>query len=206
MTSHPKDVSNDLIACFETVPHLAPQFHLPIQSGSDAILAKMNRHYDVARYLSIVERLRARDPAITLTSDVIVGFPGESDADFEATLDLLRSVRFDAVYSFIYSPRRGTPAAEYPDPVPPAVSRERMRRLLDLQCEISAEKNRPLLGQTLRVLCDGPSPDGTPGIMTGRTGGGKLVHFPAPEEVAGRFVQIKIDRADAFALRGAMTE
>ena len=206
MTSHPKDVSSDLIACFGGTPHLASQFHLPIQSGSDEILRRMNRHYDVARYLSIVERLRARDPAITLTSDVIVGFPGETDADFEATLDLLRLVRFDSVYSFIYSPRKGTPAAEYPDPVPPAVSRERMRRLLDLQCEISAEKNRPLVASILRVLCDGPSPDGTPGIMTGRTEGNKLVHFAAPEEIAGRFVNVKIDRADAFALRGTLTE
>ena len=206
MTSHPKDVSSDLIARFGATPHLTSQFHLPLQSGSDAILKRMNRRYDVARYLSIVERLRERDPAITITSDVIVGFPGETDADFAATLDVLKSVRFDSVYSFIYSPRKGTPAAEYPDPVPPEVSRERMRRLLDLQCEISAEKNRPLVGQTLRVLCDGPSPDGTPGIMTGRTEGNKLVHFAAPEEIAGRFVNVKIDRADAFALRGTLTE
>ena len=206
MTSHPRDVSDDLIACFPDVPHLAPHFHLPLQSGSDRILARMNRHYDVPRYLSIVDRLRARDPAITLTSDVIVGFPGESEADFAATLDLLSKVRFDQVYSFIYSPRRGTPAAEYPDQIPPDVSRERMRRLLDLQCEISAEKNRPLVGQTLRVLCDGPSPDGTPGIVTGRTGGGKLVHFAAPETLVGQFVSVKIDRADAFALRGTLQD
>ena len=206
MTSHPKDVSDELIACFGGTPHLASQFHLPLQSGSDRILAKMNRRYDVARYLSIVERLRALDPGITLTSDVIVGFPGETEEDFEATLDLLRHVGFDSVYSFIYSPRRGTPAADYPDQIPPAVSRERMRRLLDLQCEISAEKNRPLVGKTLRVLCDGPSPDGTPGIMTGRTEGGKLVHFPAPEDCVGRFVNVKIDRADAFALRGTLIE
>jgi len=206
MTSHPKDVSDALIARFGETPHLASQFHLPLQSGSDRILSRMNRHYGVERYLSIVERLRARDPGITLTSDVIVGFPGETDADFEATLDLLARVRFDSVYSFIYSPRRGTPAAEYPDPVPPDVSRERMRRLLDLQCEISAEKNRPLEGRTLRVLCDGPSPDGAPGIVTGRTEGNKLVHFPGAEELTGQFVSVKIDRADAFALRGTLTE
>ena len=206
MTSHPKDVSDDLIACFSGVPHLAPHFHLPLQSGSDAILKRMNRHYGVARYRSIVERLRARDPEITLTSDVIVGFPGETDGDFEATLALLREIGFDQVYSFIYSPRRGTPAADYPDQVPPDVSRERMRRLLDLQCEISAEKNRPLVGQTLRVLADGPSPDGTPGVVTGRTAGGKLVHFNAPENVVGQFVNVRIDRADAFALRGTLSE
>ena len=206
MTSHPKDVSDGLIACFAGTPHLAAQFHLPLQSGSDRILAKMNRHYDVARYLSIVERLRAVDPAITLTSDVIVGFPGETEGDFQATLDLLTQVGFDSVYSFIYSPRRGTPAAEYPDQISPDVSRERMRRLLDLQCEISAEKNRPLVGKTLRVLCDGPSPDGAPGMMTGRTEGGKLVHFPASDQTAGRFVNVRIDRADAFALRGTLIE
>lgn len=206
MTSHPKDVSDDLIARFPDTPHLASQFHLPLQSGSDRILARMNRRYDVARYRSIERRLRERDPGITLTSDVIVGFPGETEEDFQATLDLLREVRFDSVYSFIYSPRRGTPAAKYPDQVPPAVSRERMRRLLDLQCGISAEKNRPLVGRTLSVLCDGPSPDGTPGIQTGRTEGGKLVHFPAPETVVGHFVNVKIDRADAFALRGTLCE
>ncbi|MBR4335933.1 MAG: tRNA (N6-isopentenyl adenosine(37)-C2)-methylthiotransferase MiaB [Clostridia bacterium] len=206
MTSHPKDVSDALIARFGATPHLASQFHLPLQSGSDAILKKMNRHYGVDRYLSIVERLRERDPAITLTSDVIVGFPGETDADFEATLALLEKVRFDSVYSFIYSPRRGTPAADYPDPVPPDVSRERMRRLLDLQCAISAEKNRPLEGRALRVLCDGPSPDGAPGIVCGRTEGNKLVHFPGDEKLTGQFVFVKIDRADAFALRGTLVE
>ena len=206
MTSHPKDVSDALIARFGATPHLASQFHLPLQSGSDAILEKMNRHYGVDRYLSIVGRLRERDPAITLTSDVIVGFPGETDADFEATLALLEKVRFDSVYSFIYSPRRGTPAADYPDPVPPDVSRERMRRLLDLQCAISAEKNRPLEGQALRVLCDGPSPDGAPGIVCGRTEGNKLVHFPGDEKLTGQFVFVKIDRADAFALRGTLVE
>ena len=206
MTSHPKDVSDALIDRFPDTPHLCRQFHLPLQSGSDRILLKMNRHYDRARYLSIVGRLREKDPGITLTSDVIVGFPGESDEDFELTLDLMKTVGFDSVYSFIYSPRRGTPAADYPDRIPPEVSRERMRRLLELQTEISAQKNRPLVGQTLRVLVDGPSPDGTPGIVTGRTEGGKLVHFPGSDDPVGRFVNIRIDRADAFALRGTLTE
>ena len=206
MTSHPKDVSSALIDRFPDTPHLCRQFHLPLQSGSDRILLKMNRRYDRARDLSIVARLRENDPGITLTSDVIVGFPGESDEDFESTLDLMKTVGFDSVYSFIYSPRRGTPAADYPDQIPPDVSRERMRRLLELQTEISAQKNRPLVGQTLRVLVDGPSPDGTPGIVTGRTEGGKLVHFPGSDELVGRFVNIRIDRADAFALRGTLSE
>ena len=206
MTSHPKDVSDDLIALYSGTPHLAPRFHLPLQSGSDTILRRMNRHYDTARYLSIVSRLRERNPEITLTSDIIVGFPGETEEDFEKTLSILRDVRFDMVYSFIYSPRKGTPAAEYPDRVDPAVSRERMKRLLDLQCEISAERNKPLEGKTLTVLCDGPSPDGTPGVMSGRTDGGKLVHFGADSDLTGRFVRVKIERADAFALHGILTE
>ena len=206
MTSHPKDVSDDLIALFSGTPHLAPRFHLPLQSGSDGILQKMNRHYDTARYLSIVSRLRERNPGITLTSDIIVGFPGETEEDFEKTLSILSDVRFDMIYSFIYSPRKGTPAADYPDRIDPAVSRARMKRLLDLQCAISSERNQPLVGKTLSILCDGPSPDGTPGVMSGRTDGGKLVHFPAPTDLTGRFVQVKIERADAFALHGSISE
>jgi tRNA-2-methylthio-N6-dimethylallyladenosine synthase len=202
MTSHPKDVSDELIRAVGECERIAPHFHLPLQSGSNRILAKMNRRYDTERYLSVVEKLRAARPGIALTSDIIVGFPGESDADFEQTLSMLSRVRFDMIYSFIYSARKGTPAALYPDQVPHEISAERMRRLLELQGEIARECNLPHVGKILRVLVDEPSKDGRSGILSGRTDTGKLVHFAPLSEEIGRYASVRIDRAEAFALYG----
>ena len=206
MTSHPKDVSPRLIEVIgKHVGKIEPHFHLPLQSGSDRILAEMNRHYTVKHYLETVAALRRAVPDIALTSDIIVGFPGESDEDFENTMDILRQVRFDMVYSFIYSPREGTPAARRAetDAVPEDVKGERMRRLLALQDEIALEANRRLVGKRLRVLCDAVSR--TKGdIYSGRTDAGKLVHFAATPERIGEFVTVKIDRADPYALHGSI--
>ena len=130
-----------LIETMASHEKIARHFHLPLQSGSDAVLARMNRRYTSAHYLRIVDRLRAAMPDITLTTDIIVGFPGETEEDFEATLEILRRVRFDMIYSFIYSPRKGTPAAEYIDQIPDAVKHERFDRLIALQNEISYERN-----------------------------------------------------------------
>ena len=178
MTSHPKDVSNELIEVMAKSPRIAKQFHLPIQSGSDTILKAMNRRYNTARYLATVDKLRAAMPNITLTTDIIVGFPGETEEDFEATLSMLRTVRFDMIYSFIYSPRSGTPAAKMENQVPDAVKSERMQRLLALQNQISLEKNADAVGKTLRVLAEGPSKN-DPETFTGRAESNKLVHFKA---------------------------
>lgn len=206
MTSHPKDVSPRLIEVIgKHIGKIEPHFHLPLQSGSDRILAEMNRHYTVKHYLETVAALRLAVPDIALTSDIIVGFPGESDEDFENTMDILRQVRFDMVYSFIYSPREGTPAARRAetDAVPEDVKGERMRRLLALQDEIALEANRRLVGKRLRVLCDAVSR--TKGdIYSGRTDAGKLVHFAATPERIGEFVTVKIDRADPYALHGSI--
>ena len=201
MTSHPKDASRKLIDVMADSIHVAHQFHLPMQSGSDRILRVMNRHYDTAQYLATVDYLRERIPDITLTSDIIVGFPGEREEDFAGTLEMLRRVRFDMLYSFIYSPRKGTPAAEMPDQIPKPVQQERFDRLLALQAEIGAEKNAALVGQTLRVLCDGVSKTNSD-LYSGRTDGYKIAFFPGDARDVGRFIPVRITRADAFALWG----
>lgn len=204
MTSHPKDVSDELIRVMASSPRIAKQFHLPLQSGCDPILKAMNRHYDKAHYLGIVKKLRAAMPDITLTTDIIVGFPGETDADFTETLELLASVRFDMLYSFIYSPRSGTPAAAREDQVPESVKSERMQKLLTLQNQISWEKNLATVGQTVRVLCEGRSKN-DPETFTGRAESNKLVHFKADDSHKNQFVNIKITRAEPFNLHGEIT-
>ena len=204
MTSHPKDVSDRLIEVFGARERIAPAFHLPLQSGSDRILAAMNRRYDTKKYLSTVEKLRAARPGVVLTSDIIVGFPGETEEDFEGTLDILRTVRFDMVYSFLYSPRKGTPAAQMEGQLPDDVRADRMRRLLDLQTEIASEHGKRYLGQAVRVLDDGPSKSDA-AWHSGRTAGGKLVHFPAKGEI-GVFKTVLIDRADAYAMYGTVVD
>ena len=176
---------------------------MPMQSGSDRILTTMNRRYDMARYLNIVHKLRAAIPDIALTTDIIVGFPGETELDFEQTLSILREVRFDMLYSFIYSPRKGTPAAALDNPVSEADKSARMQRLLTLQSEISLEINRRLIGKTAVVLAEGKSKN-NPDFMTGRTESNKLVHFKAPDSVTGRFTPIRIVRAEPYALYGEL--
>ena len=200
MTSHPKDVSDDLIRVMsEHKEKIAPAFHLPLQSGSDRILHEMNRTYTSAHYLAIVDKLRAAIPEITLTSDIIVAFPGEEESDFADTLRLMERVRYDAVYSFIFSSREGTRAAKMENLTTQEEKNDRMARLLALQREISLEKNLREVGKSVRVLCDGEAREG--GYL-GRTPGGKLVRFSAPVDPTGTFVRVKIDRATPFDLFG----
>ena len=201
MTSHPKDASRKLIDVIAESKHVAHQFHLPMQSGSDSILKAMNRHYDREKYLSTVDYLRERVPDVTMSSDIIVGFPGETDEDFEATLEMLRRVEFDMTYSFIYSPRKDTPAAAMECQISDTVKGERMNRLLETQNAIALEKNKPLEGMILKVLCDGKSKNNE-NVYSGRTEGNKIVLFDGDESDVGRFVEIKITRAETFALYG----
>ena len=203
MTSHPKDVSDELIAAMAKSRNIAHHFHLPLQSGSDAVLKAMNRHYDRAHYLSVADKLRAAMPDIALTTDIIVGFPGETEEDFEATLDILRRVRFDMIYSFIYSPRSGTPAARMENQVPDDIKSARMQRLLEVQDEISYAKNCDEVGKTLRVLADGASKN-DPAVYAGRSEAGKLVHFRTDADVTGQFVNVHITRAEPFCLHGEL--
>ncbi len=201
MTSHPKDASRKLIDVMASSEHIAHQFHLPMQSGSNSVLKRMNRRYDTEKYLETVDYIREKIPDVTLTSDIIVGFPGESEEDFEDTLRMLKKVRFDMTYSFIYSRRVGTPAASMEDQIPADVQGERFKRLLELQNEIGLEMNKPLEGKTLRVLCDGRSKN-DPSVFCGRTDGNKIVLFDALDSDTGKFLDIRIDRADTFALYG----
>ena len=166
------------------------------------MLKRMNRHYDTARYLETVRALRKVRPEASITSDMIVGFPGETDDDFEATLSIVREVGFDMVYSFIYSPRKGTPAASYTDAIASDIAHERMNRLLSAADAAARHRALPYAGRICRVLVDSPSKDGRPGIMSGRTDTGKLVHFASDCLEIGRFANVKIERAEAFALYG----
>ncbi len=200
MTSHPKDASYKLIDVMAESTHVAHRFHLPLQSGNDRVLKAMNRHYDMEKYLDTVNYMRSRMPDIVITSDIIVGFPGESEEEFDDTLKALETVRFDMLYSFIYSPRKGTPAAEM-EQIPDVVKGNRFDRLLATQNAIAAEKNQPMQGTTVRVLCDGES-KGNPEVYSGRTEGGKIVFFKGTPDMVGTFVNIHIDRTEAFALWG----
>ncbi len=201
MTSHPKDASKKLIDVMAASKHIAHQFHLPMQSGSDRILKKMNRHYDREKYLSTVDYLYEKIPDVTITSDIIVGFPGECEEDFLGTLEMLERVRFDMTYSFIFSPRVGTPAAEMEDSATDKEKGERFNRLLDTQNKIGYEKNQALVGKTVRVLCDGRSKN-NPDVFCGRDEGNKIVLFDGCDADTGNFVTLRIVRADTFALYG----
>ena len=205
MTSHPKDATKKLVDVIARNKHVAKQFHLPLQSGSDAILKKMNRHYNLDAYLEIVDYMKKQIPDIVITSDIIVGFPGETEEDFQGTLDTLARVEYDMIYSFIYSPRKGTPAAEMEDQVPSSVQSERFNRLLNLQNDIAYKINQKYLGQTVRVLCDGPSKN-NPGVLSGRTEGNKIVLFNGSTDLMGKFVNIKITKCETFALVGEIAE
>ena len=199
MTSHPKDASDELIEVMAKNEKIVRHFHLPLQSGSDNILSRMNRRYTAEKYYGIVEKLRAAMPDISLSSDVIVGFPGETDEDFEATMDMLRRVQYDAIFSFIYSPRKGTPAAEMTDQVPHDISTARFERMLALQNEISLARNQRFVGRTVRVLAEEIS-HGDSSRITARGDSPRPIHVTADPSVIGQFVNVKITAADTFSL------
>ncbi len=203
MTSHPKDVSDELIEVFGRYSgKIAPTFHLPLQSGSDRVLKEMNRTYDTAKYLSTIDKIRAAVPNVALTSDIIVGFPGETEEDFEGTMNILERVRFDMVFSFIYSPREGTRAAKMENQVSDEAKKSRMARLLDVQCNISREKNDEYLGRVERVIVDDVENKNGACVYSARTSTNKLVHFESDENYIGKFINVKITRTGAFDLFG----
>lgn len=205
MTSHPKDLGDDLIDALATGRHLCEHVHLPVQHGSDAILAAMNRHYTVGQYRRLLDKLRDRVPGVAVTTDLIVGFPGESDDDFAATLDLVRHARFDAAYTFLYSPRSGTPAAALPHQVDDALKHARLQQLMAVQADISLERNRALVGSAVEVLVEGGSRT-DPDTWTGRTRTGKIVLWPHADERVGQLRHIDIDTAQTWTLRGRLEE
>jgi tRNA-2-methylthio-N6-dimethylallyladenosine synthase len=201
MTSHPKDATSEMIDAIASSKCCANCFHLPLQSGSDAILKRMNRHYDIERYLSIVNELKEKNPDITLTTDIIVGFPGETEEDFKKTLDVVEKVRYDSIYTFIYSPRKGTPAAEMEDQIPEEIQKERFNRLVDLQNSISKDFNDAMVGKTVKVLVDGKSKNNEKVYMS-RTENNRIVHFESEKDYTGQFINVHITRGDTFALYG----
>lgn len=203
MTSHPKDASDKLIAVMAEEEKIVPHFHLPLQSGSDDVLRRMNRKYTSADYMRIIEKLKAAVPDVSITSDIIVGFPGERDCDFEDTLRLISEVEYDMIFSFIYSPRTGTPAATMADQIPKEVSDERYARLLDLQNKLSLERNRRFIGREMTVLADEISrTDET--MLTGRGDPVRPIHFAGDSSLIGKNVRVKIDDADTFSLRATI--
>ena len=207
MTSHPKDVSDSLIEVMgRYTPKIAPYFHIPLQSGSDKILKAMNRTYNRDKFLNTVEKLRKSVPGICLSTDIIVGFPGESEEDFLDTLDILKRVKFDMVYAFKYSPREGTPAAKLSDQLNISVKEERIGRLLAFQDTISLEKNTEYVGKCVRVLVDSTSRRAGFDTVSSRTDSNKLVHFPADKSLIGKFVNVMIEKAGAYDLIGKITE
>lgn len=201
MTSHPKDATRKLIDTMAAGKHIARHFHLPMQAGSDTVLKAMNRRYDFEKYIGIVDYIREKMPDATISSDIIVGFPGETDEDFEATLCALDRAKFDMIYSFIYSPRKGTPAAEMENQIPDEVKSARFERLLEVQNGISLASNKKLEGKTLRVLCDGRSKNNSK-VFSGRSEGNKIVFFDGDDTHTGKFVNILVERAETFALYG----
>jgi tRNA-2-methylthio-N6-dimethylallyladenosine synthase len=210
VTSHPWDLTDRLIAAMAECPSVCEHLHLPVQSGDDAVLRRMGRQYTVEAYLELVERLRAAIPGIVLTTDVIVGFCGETEEQFESTLELLRRVRFEQVFAAAFSVRPGTPAARLADDVPRVEKKRRLQALLDLQEEIGAGANRAWIGRTTEVLVDQvrrPSAHdhdaGDGPRLAGRNRENKLVHFGGPESLLGSLVGVRVERAGPYALVGS---
>jgi len=201
-TSHPKDLSDDLICCFGELPKLARHLHLPVQCGSDAVLEKMNRGYTREEYLTKVQRLKEACPDIRLTSDIIVGFPGETEEQFEQTLTLMEEVRFADVFSFLYSRREGTAAADLEESLPPQRKQERFDRLLTLQQEISTRIWEQDVGRTLPVLVEGESRQ--KGELFGRTTWNRIVHFEADSSLIGRLVPVRVIASMKNSQRGEL--
>ena len=204
-TSHPKDLSDDLIECFGRLDKLCKHLHLPVQCGSNNILKAMNRGYTRERYLGVVERLRQVCPEIRLSSDIIVGFPGETEADFAETMSLLEKVCYTEIYSFIYSPRRGTSAADMADDTPAEVKQNQFNRMLELQQEISRQTWEADVGTIQEVLVEGESKVGA-GQMFGRSTWNRIVNFAGPAELAGKLVSVKITKAFRNSLLGELVE
>ncbi|HIT33745.1 MAG TPA: tRNA (N6-isopentenyl adenosine(37)-C2)-methylthiotransferase MiaB [Candidatus Faecousia intestinigallinarum] len=202
MTSHPRDAGKKLFDTMAEYPKIAKQLHLPFQSGSSRVLKAMNRHYDREKYLEAVRYAKSKMPELVLTSDVIVGFPGETEEDFQETLSLIREVRYDSLFTFIFSPRPGTPAASMEDPTPAQEKNRRFDQLCALQNSISEELHRNYIGKTLPCLVDGQ--EGS--LLTARTEGGRLVRFPGSSNWIGRYMPITITGATTWSLTGSVKE
>jgi tRNA-2-methylthio-N6-dimethylallyladenosine synthase len=208
VTSHPKDLSDDTIAVMAAEPAICRSLHLPVQSGSTRLLGAMNRRYTKEQYLALVDRLYAAMPDLSLSTDVIVGFPGETDADFAETMEVVGHCRYDQAFTFLYSAREGTPAARLSDTVPADIAQERFDRLVTAIQASAHRKNQALIGSVQEILIEGGSRRDS-SVITGRTAGNKVVHTAAPDSVtptslAGRFATVRIEEAQTWFLTGAI--
>ena len=202
MTPHPKDLSEELIEEIASNSKVCRHVHLPLQSGSSRVLKAMNRHYTKEQFLSLVDRIKERIPGVAVTTDIIVGFPGETEEDFADTIDVVRKAGFMAAYTFLYSKRTGTPAASMPEQVPDDVAGERFKRLLTVVGEVSACQAEVFTGQTADVLCEEYKPE--EGLMTGRLDNNLLVHFPAEETLLGEIVPVELTACKGFYYLGRL--
>jgi tRNA-2-methylthio-N6-dimethylallyladenosine synthase len=200
-TSHPKDLSDKLIDQMARLDKVCEHLHLPVQSGSNKILSRMKRGYTREYYQNLVNKLRQAIPGITLTTDIIVGFPGEEEEDFRDTLELVETVGFDGAFTFCYSPLRGTEAAQLEERIPAEISGERLRRLIELQQAILLKKNESLVGRKFEVMVEGISKKNLDEVG-GRTRGNKIIIFPGGKNLIGRFIGVEIVKAGCWALRG----
>lgn len=201
MTSHPKDLSDKLIQAYRDCPKLCHYFHLPVQAGSSKVLKEMNRRYTREAYIELVRKLREADPDIAISTDIIVGFPGETEDEFNETLTLCEEVRYDSAFTFLYSIRKGTPAAAYENQIPEEVKHERFNRLVEVVNRISAEKNSEYVGRIEKVLVDGPSKTNSR-TYGGRTETFKLVNFRGTPDMVGKIVDVRITSSNTFSLEG----
>ena len=204
MTSHPKDASRKLIDTIAAQEHLCKHIHLPVQSGSDRLLKEMNRHYTVAQYMDLVDYAREKIPGVTFSSDIIVGFPGETEEDFQATLDLVRKVGYMQLFTFIYSKRAGTPAAKFDDPTTHAEKAARMERLLKTQDKFAFAATAAMAGQTVRVLVEAAGR--TAGTVNGRLDNNLVVEFQAPESLIGQWANVHLTGSRAALLVGELVQ
>lgn len=205
MTSHPKDLSDELIYAMRDCEKVCEHLHLPVQAGSTKILADMNRKYTKEQYLDLLSKVKENIPGISLSTDIIVGFPGETEEDFLETLDVVSKARFDMAYTFLYSKRTGTPAAKNPDQITEEVKKQRFDRLLQLQNTVSKEINDELLGKEVEVLVEGLSKSSKT-TYTGRTRGNKIVNFKGSPELVGTLVKVKIDTIQTWSLQGKLVK
>ena len=205
MTSHPKDLSDELIEVMAESKKICPHLHLPLQSGSSRILKAMNRRYDKEKYLALAKKIRERMPDIALTTDIIVGFPGETEEDFQETLDVVRQVRYDSAFTFIYSKRTGTPAAMMEDQIPEDVVKDRFDRLLKEVQTISKEMAERFTGNEETVLVEEKNSQ-MDGYVTGRLGNNHVVHFEGSEELIGKLIRVRLDECRGFYYMGTMLD
>ena len=203
MTSNPKDLSDELIECYRTCEKLCKHIHLPVQSGSSSVLKRMNRRYDREKYIDIINKLKSACPDIAFTTDIIVGFPGETEAEFEDTISLVEYVKYDSAFTFIYSPREGTPAAGFSDQIPYDIKHERFERLNEVVNKYSLEKNERLSDKTVKVLIDGSSRKDDESY-SGRTDGFKLVNVSSGRDITGQLVDVKITECKTFSIDGVL--